>query len=55
MREWSPDAQVAMLKGLNDVTDEHLNPTNEIELWRLRKGDRQLCFVCVSICRAGST
>jgi hypothetical protein len=47
MREWSPDAQVAMLKWLNDVTDEHLNSTNQIELWRVRKGDRELLCVAV--------
>ena len=33
MRERTPDAQVAMLKWLRDVTDEHPNPTNQIELW----------------------
>ena|SRR5687767_2658299 len=37
MREWSPDAQLAMLKWLNDVTNEHSNPTTEIELWPKRQ------------------
>jgi hypothetical protein len=46
MREWSSDAQVAMLKWLSDVTSERPNPTNEIELWRVRKGERELrCVV----------
>jgi len=42
MREWSPAAQEAMLKWLSDVSHEHPNPTNEIELWRVRKGEREL-------------
>ena len=42
MRAWSLDAQLAMLKWLTDVTDEHPNPTNQIELWRVRKGEREL-------------
>ena len=42
MREWSAAAQGAMLKWLTDVTDEHPNPTNQIELWRVRKGEREL-------------
>ena len=37
MREWSADTQIAMLKGLTDVTDEQPHPTNQIELWRVRK------------------
>jgi hypothetical protein len=45
MREWSPDAQVGMLKWLNDVTLAHPNPTNEIELWRVRS-----IYQSVSMC-----
>jgi len=37
MCEWSVDMQIAMLKWLSDVTQEHPNPTNEIDLWRVRK------------------
>lgn len=47
MREWSSDAQIAMLKWLSDVTQEHPNPTNEIELWRMRKGERELRCIAV--------
>lgn len=47
MREWSPDAQIAMLKRLSDVTEEHPNLTNEIELWRVRKGERELRCLAV--------
>jgi hypothetical protein len=47
MREWRPDAQMAMLKWLTDVTHEQPNPTNEIELWRVRKGERELRCVAV--------
>jgi hypothetical protein len=45
MREWRPDAQMAMLKWLGDVTDEQPNPTNEIELWPVRKGERELTCI----------
>jgi hypothetical protein len=46
MREWRPDVQMAMLKWLRDVTQEQPNPTNEIERWRVRKGERELrCVV----------
>jgi hypothetical protein len=47
MREWSSDAQIAMLKWLSDVVEEPPNPVNEIELWRVRKGQREL--TCVAI------
>ena len=47
MREWSPDAQMAMLKWLGDVTQEHPNPTNQVELWRVRKGERELRCLAV--------
>ncbi len=47
MREWSADAQISMLKWLTDVTDEHPNPTNTIELWGVRKGARELQCVAV--------
>jgi hypothetical protein len=47
MREWSPDAQVAMLKWLGDVTQEHPNPVNQVELWRVRKGERELRCLAV--------
>jgi hypothetical protein len=36
-----------MLKWLSDVTDEHPNPTNEIELWRVQKGERELRCVAI--------
>jgi hypothetical protein len=42
MREWGPDAQAAMLKWLNDVLQEEPSPTNQIELWRVAKGSREL-------------
>ena len=45
MREWSPDAQMALLKWLSDVVHEQPNPTNEIELRcvfvHLPTGDRR--------------
>ena len=47
MREWSPDAQVAMLKWLSDVNRENPNPTNQIELWHVRKGERELRCMAV--------
>ena len=49
MREWSPEAQSAMLKWLRDVAHEQPNPTTEIELWRVRKGERELRCVAVYI------
>ena len=42
MREWSTDAQIAMLKWLTDVVQGQPLPINEIELWRVRKGERPL-------------
>lgn len=42
MREWSPAAQVALLKWLSYVVQENPNPSNMIELWRVRKGEREL-------------
>ncbi len=47
MREWSPNAQLGMLKWLSDVVQEQPNPTNEIELWRVRKGERELRCLAV--------
>lgn len=47
MREWSPDAQLAMLKWLTDMIYEQANPTNAIELWRVRKGERELRCVAL--------
>jgi hypothetical protein len=47
MREWSPDAQMAMLKWLSDVVQEQPNPTNGIELWRVQKGERELRCLAV--------
>jgi hypothetical protein len=47
MREWSAAAQMAMLKWLSDVVQEQPNPVNEIELWRVRKGERELRCVAV--------
>jgi hypothetical protein len=42
MREWSADAQIAMLKWLTDVTHEQPNPTSEIEMERMmRKEGRE--------------
>jgi hypothetical protein len=45
MREWSAAAQEAMLKWLSDVTQERLNPTNRVELWRVCKVGRELTCV----------
>jgi hypothetical protein len=42
MREWSPDARMAMLKWLSDVAQENPSPTNQVELWRVPKGEREL-------------
>ena len=42
MREWSAAAQAAMLKWLSDVVQEQPNPTTEIDLWRVHKGEREL-------------
>jgi hypothetical protein len=36
-----------MLKWLSDVTNGQPHPTNEIELWRMRKGDRELRCLAV--------
>jgi hypothetical protein len=47
MREWSAAAQLAMLKWLNDVVHEQPSPTTEVELWRVRKGDRELRCVAM--------
>jgi hypothetical protein len=47
MREWSPAAKDAMIKWLSDVLTEIPNPTNEQELWRVRKGERELSCVAV--------
>jgi hypothetical protein len=49
MREWNAAAQIAMLKWLSDVTQEHPNPTNEIEQWRVRKNDRELHCLTVYV------
>lgn len=46
-REWSPDAHMAMLKWLSDVVHEQPNSTAEIELWRVRKGERELRCLAV--------
>ena len=45
MREWSADAQIAIPKWLTDVTEEQPSPTNEIELWRVRKNERETARV----------
>ena len=47
MREWGPAAQLGLLGWLNDVFHEQPNRTNEIELWRVRKGERELRCVAV--------
>jgi hypothetical protein len=47
MREWTVDAQIAMLKWLSDVTHEQRDPNNEIEVWRVRKGERELRCVAL--------
>ena len=47
MRGWSVAAQVGLLKWLGDVLQEHPNPVNEIELWRVRKDDRALRCLAV--------
>lgn len=49
MREWSPAAQLAMLKWLSDVVHEQPNPTNEIEQWRVRKTGRKLRCIAVYV------
>jgi hypothetical protein len=36
-----------MLKGLSDVLRENPTPTNQIEPWRARKGDRELRCIAV--------
>jgi hypothetical protein len=47
MREWSPAAQLGLLGWLNDVLREEPHPVNEIELWRVRKGERELRCVVI--------
>ena len=47
MREWNLAAQIGLLGWLNDVLRETPDPTNEIELWRVRKGERELRCVAV--------
>ena len=41
MREWSPAAQTGTLRGLANVIKQH-PPANEVELWIMRKGAREL-------------
>ncbi len=48
MREWSGGAQIGMLKWLTDVTDEK-PPVSQIELWRVRKNEREVSCVAVYI------
>ena len=40
LREWSPAAQLGLLGWLEDAVRAHPNPISEVELWRVRKGDR---------------
>ena len=47
MREWSPAAQIGLLGWLEDAVREHPNPISEVELWRVRKGDRELHCLAV--------
>ena len=41
MDEWSPAAKHGLLLHLTN-TVEQLSPTDTIELWRVKKGDREL-------------
>jgi hypothetical protein len=36
-----------LLGWLKDVVNEKPNPTREVELWRVRKGDRELLCIAV--------
>jgi hypothetical protein len=47
MTDWNTATQKALLGWLADVVAEHPNPSREVELWRMRKGDREL--VCVTV------
>lgn len=45
MREYEPTAQGMLLGWLKDVVNEKPNPTREVQLWRVKKGERELrCF-----------
>ena len=46
MREWSPAAQIGCLVG-SRCGCEQPNPISEVELWRVRKGDRELHCLAV--------
>jgi hypothetical protein len=41
MREWSPAAQTGTLRWLANVIKER-PPVNEVVLWTVRKGEREL-------------
>lgn len=47
MREYEPTTQEMLLNWLRDVVNEKPNPTREVELWRVRKGDRELACLAV--------
>jgi len=42
MREWNTTTQFALLGWLADVAAQQPNPSREVELWRVRKGEREL-------------
>ena len=47
MREYNVTTQIALLDWLSDVKREKPNPTREVELWKVKKSDREL--ICIAV------
>ena len=47
MRESDPTTQAAVLGWLNTVVNEDPNPKREVELWKVKNGERELTCIAV--------
>jgi hypothetical protein len=47
MRLYQPTTQTALLNWLSDMLRENPEPKREVELWRVRKGERELTCIAV--------